>query len=151
MVISPITGGLIYVILGEGETLPERWNTTQTVVFRRDSTTNKELHLLKEAGTIGPPELTTRPKIHPKCNYSGDGNPLHQHEDGTYWHYDVDFSLENGPFKTYHEVYAALEKYCEGIETSRNFLTMVDQFINMVGVEAISEDHVEGTVDNDSN
>jgi len=151
MVISPITGGLIYVILGETDKfLPERWNIPTTVVFRRDKSTNNELHLLKSAGEIGPAELCKAPVEVPKCNYNGDGNPLHQHEDGSYWHYDADFSLENGPFKTYEEAYAALTTYCEGIETSKNFLTMVDQFISMVGVEAVNEDNSQGNVTPDS-
>ena len=137
MVISPITGGLIYVILGEGEVLPERWNTTQTAVFRRDSTTNRELHLLKAAGEVGPASLCQAVVVKPKCNYSGDGNPLHEHEDGTFWHYDVEFSLENGPFKTYEEAYAALKQYCENLEEAKNFMTAVDNFISMHGLEDV--------------
>jgi hypothetical protein len=144
VVISPITGGLIYVILGEGETCPEKFNTTTCVVFRRDKSTNQELHLLKAAGEVGPPTLTEKPK--PVCNYSGDGNPLHEHADGTFWHFDRDFSLENGPFKTYQEAYAALTAYCEGIVEAENFLTMVDDFVRMNGLEAANEDNATGQV-----
>lgn len=137
MVISPPTGGLIYIILGEGEFLPERFNIEKTVVFRRDKSTKNELHLLKPAGEVGPATLTQPQPQTPKpvCNYSGDGNPLHQHEDGGFWHYDADWALEHGPFKTYEEAYAALLTYCEGIENAKNFLTIVDEFVKKYGGE----------------
>jgi hypothetical protein len=147
VVISPITGGLIYIILGDGEFLPERFNIEKTVVFRRDKSTNNELHLLKPAGEIGPATLTQPTEAKPVCNYSGDGNPLHQHEDGGWWHYDADWTLEHGPFKTFDEGYAALEAYCEGIESAKNFLTVVDEFINMYGVGGIAGETSESAND----
>lgn len=140
MVISPITGGLIYIILGDGEFLPERFNIEKTVVFRRDKSTNNELHLLKPAGEIGPATLTQPTEAKPVCNYSGDGNPLHQHEDGGWWHYDADWTLEHGPFKTFDEGYAALEAYCVGIENAKNFLTIVDDFVKKYGAEGTANE-----------
>jgi len=140
MVISPPTGGLIYIILGEGEFLPERFNIEKTVVFRRDKSTGNQLHLLKPAGEIGSVELTQPTVAKPLCNYSGDGNPLHQHEDGGWWHYDADWTLEHGPFKTFDEGYAALESYCVGIENAKNFLTIVDDFVKKYGGEEITNE-----------
>lgn len=137
MVISPPTGGLIYVILGEGELLPERFNIEKTVVFRRDKSTGNQLHLLKAAGEIGPVTLTQPETPKPVCNYPGDRHPLHQHEDGRWWHYDADWTLERGPFKTFDEGYAALLTYCEGIESAKNFLTIVDEFVRKYGAEDI--------------
>jgi len=147
MVISPPTGGLIYVILGDGEFLPERFNIEKTVVFRRDKSTNNELHLLKPAGEIGPETLCQPTNPKPVCNYSGDGNPLHQHEDGDFWYYDAEFNLENGPFKTYEEAYAALLVYCEGIESAKNFLTIVDDFVRMYGAEGLTNEVPKSSTD----
>lgn len=112
------TTGVINVILGEGEMITEQFNSEKVVVYRRDSTTNWELLLIKALGTLASPEQL-RVNAKPKCNHVGDSNPLHEHEDGTWWHFDELWSLENGPFSTYDEAYSALAEYCVGLETAR--------------------------------
>src|SRR6266478_5091510 len=112
------TTGVINVILGEGEMITEQFNSEKTVVYRRDSTTNWELLLIKALGTFASPEQL-RVNAKSKCNYNNDGNPIHEHEDGTFWHFDEGWSLENGPFGDYEEAYNALYEYCVGLETAQ--------------------------------
>lgn len=140
MVISPKTNGIIHVILGEGdEFLPEKLNRENICVYRRDRSTNNQLITVKPIGKLAGPELL-RPAVETSvCTYSGDGNPLHQHADGKWWHYDVDWTLEHGPFDTYEEAYGALETYCENIQTAKNFLTTVDKFVSMVSDETLEQ------------
>lgn len=109
--------GVINVILGEGEMITEQFNSEKVVVYRRDSTTNWDLQLIKALGVLASPE-ELRVNAKAKCNYTGDGNPIHQHEDETWWHFDEGWSLENGPFLTYEEAYNALNEYCVGLETA---------------------------------
>jgi hypothetical protein len=47
--------------------------------------------------------------------------------------------LEQGPFETYEEAYGALEEYCQNIQTAKNFLTTVDQFVKMVDDETLNK------------
>lgn len=119
MVIAPARGGVgPFVILSDGEHLPEKFNTLKVVVMRRGESTNRELKVLKEFGVLAAPELIKLPEP-PVCNYSGDGNPLHQHVDETWWYYEETWTFEEGPFKTYEEGYAALEAYCVALNTER--------------------------------
>ena len=112
------TTGVINVILGEGESLMERWNNEKVVVYRKDSTTNQELELVKPLGLLASPEaLKVNAKL--KCGYVmalNGGDPIHQHDDQSWWHFDELGELENGPFETWDEAYSALAEYCAGLE-----------------------------------
>ncbi len=115
MVISPPTNGVILVILGETDKfIPENLNNEKVVIFRRDSSTNNELKMVKELGRLADPALLK--KLDEQiCNYLDnlvDGNPVHEHKDGTWWFYEETWTFENGPFPTYEEAEAALEAYC---------------------------------------
>lgn len=116
----PMTG-IINVILGEGEKITEQFNSEKVVVYRRDSTTNWELTLVKPLGSLAP-ESELRAPDKPACNYdpaADPGNPIHQHADGSWWFFDELFSLENGPFNTWDEVFQACTEYCVGLETAQ--------------------------------
>jgi hypothetical protein len=151
LVISPKTNGIIHVILGEGdEYLPEKLNRENICVYRRDRSTNNQLVTVKAVGVLAGPELLRPEPGVLTCNYSGDGNPLHQHADGKWWHYDADWSLEHGPFDTYEEAYGALETYCQNVQTAKEFLTTVEKFVNMVSdetLEQLVEDAAKSTDD----
>src|SRR5208282_2494614 len=108
------------VILGEGEMITAAFNSEKIVVYRRDSTTNWEVELIKPLGTLASVEQlrVNAPQV---CNYNEgehDPNPIHEHEDGTWWFFDELWSLENGPFTTFDEAYNALAEYCVGLETA---------------------------------
>ena|SRR5579859_5491439 len=140
MVISPKTGGVIYVILGEKDKfLPEKFNTEKVLAFRKDSSTNNELRTIKPLGELAKPEILKPAQDVLTCTYSGDGNPLHQHADGKWWYFDVEWTLEQGPFDTYEEAYGALEEYCQNIQIAKNFLTSVDKFVSMVSDEELKQ------------
>lgn len=119
MVIGPPKAGIsAFVVLSDDEYLPEKFNHEKVVVFRCGKSTNREMVLVKPLGKLAEPELL-RSKQPPVCNYVGDGNPLHQHQDGKWWFFDKDFVLENGPFDDYEQAYGGLEIYCIGIEKMR--------------------------------
>lgn len=100
------------VILGETDKfIPENLNSEKVVIFRRDKSTNQELKMVKELGKLADPDLLKKSKP-PTCTYNGDGNPLHEHADGTWWFYEETWSLENGPFENWEDGYNALEAYC---------------------------------------
>lgn len=112
MVISPTDPkGHIIVILTDDERLPGNFNTANVLVFRKGESTNRELVVVKELGKLADPSILKQPEV-PVCNYSGDGNPLHQHEDGSWWFYEESWVYENGPYLTYDAGWEALEKYC---------------------------------------
>lgn len=134
----PITG-VINVILGEGEMIIEKFNSEKVVIYRRDSTTNWELQLVKPLGTLASPEQL-RVNAKSKCSYNGDGNPLHQHDDGTWWHFDEGWSLENGPFPTYDDAYNALAEYCVGLERAQE---TAQQLAEEMGTNISTESIVE--------
>lgn len=116
---DPITK-VINIILGEGEKITEQFNTEKAVIYRRDSTTDWKLKLVKPLGLLANEE-ELRVNAKPVCNFdfsSDNGNPLHQHDDGTWWHFDELWQLEHGPFSTYEEAYSALADYCIELETS---------------------------------
>jgi hypothetical protein len=111
MVISPPTKGIILVILGDGELLPENLNNEKVVVMRKGNSTNRELIVVKELGKLATPDLL-KPPDEPVCNYAGDGNPLHEHKDGKWWFYDETWAFENGPYESFEDGSVALEAYC---------------------------------------
>ena len=151
MVISPKTGGVIYVILGDkDEFLPEKFNTEKVLAFRKDKSTNNELRTIKPLGELAKPGLLKPATEVLTCTYSGDGNPLHQHADEKWWHFDAEWVLEHGPFDTYEEAYGALEEYCQGIQTAKNFLTTVENFVKMVDDETLKKIAESGQASDDS-
>lgn len=115
MVIGPGRDGITaFVILGDNELLPENLNDEKILVMRKGDSTNRELKVVKELGKLASPDLLKKPE-EPVCDYlfqSTEGNPLHEHKDGTWWFYEETWAFENGPFPTYEEANAALEAYC---------------------------------------
>lgn len=116
----PVTG-VINVILGEGESLSDQFNSEKVVVYRRDSTTDWTIKVVKPLGLLASPEAL---KVNAKQRCSGDsaafnGDPIHQHDDGSWWHFDELWSLENGPFETWDDAYNALAEYCTGLEQAQ--------------------------------
>jgi hypothetical protein len=118
MVISPPTKGIIIVILGDGELLPENLNNEKVVVMRKGNSTNRELKVVKELGKLATPDLL-KPPDEPVCNYAGDGNPLHEHKDGKWWFYDETWAFENGPYESFEDGSVALEAYCTTVLAMR--------------------------------
>lgn len=140
MVISPKTNGVIYVILGEKDLfLPEKFNHEKVLAFRKDSSTGNELRTIKPLGELAKPEIMREAVEAKICTYNGDGNPLHQHADQKWWHFDAEWNLEHGPFDTYEEAYGVLEAYCQEVQTAKNFLTTVENFVKMVDDETLSK------------
>jgi len=112
MVISPPVKGVIMVILGDGELLPENLNNEKVVVMRKGESTNRELRVVKELGKLATPDLL-KPPVDPICTYEADdGNPLHQHKDGSWWFYNETWAFENGPYESFEDGSVALEAYC---------------------------------------
>ena len=123
MVIGPGKDGIAaFVILTDGELIPQNFNNEKVVVMRRGESTGRELKVVKPLGQLASPELVKQPD-EPICNYTevnnGDGNPLHQHKDETWWFYDETWAFENGPFPTYEEANDALEVYCTTVLIAR--------------------------------
>jgi hypothetical protein len=113
MVIGPGKDGIsAFVILADGELLPENLNREKVLVMRRGDSTNRELRVVKELGKLANPDLLKKPDG-PVCDQTElNGNPLHEHRDGTWWFYEETWVFENGPFPTFEEAEAALEAYC---------------------------------------
>jgi hypothetical protein len=118
MVISPPNKGIIVVILGDGECLPENLNSEKVIVFRQGDSTDRQLLKVKELGVLADASLL-RVAAEPVCNYSGNGNPLHEHKDETWWFYDETWAYENGPYLTFEEGLDALQTYCVELQTAR--------------------------------
>jgi hypothetical protein len=129
MVIAPGTKGITaHVILSDNETLPANLNSEKVVVYRRGECTNRELVLVKALGVVlaaNDPALRNTSK--PVCNHDGNRDPLHQHEDGTFWFYEETWTLENGPYATHEEAYNALAEYCIGLEVAKETAAKVQQ------------------------
>jgi hypothetical protein len=103
---------IIVVILADGEFLPDNLNHPKVVVFRQGESTGRQLKIVKELGAKAPASIL-RPPTQPVCNYSNtDGNPLHEHTDGTWWFYDQSWNLEQGPYAAYETAEEALTEYC---------------------------------------
>lgn len=131
------TTGVINVILGEGESLTEQFNKEPVVVYRRDSTTGWNLKLVKGLGLLASlEELKVNAKQ--KCGWdamSNGGDPIHQHEDKSWWHFDELWSLENGPFETWDEAYNSLAEYCAGLEQA---VTAAQEMAEDLGTDVTS-------------
>lgn len=125
MVISPSMKGVIMVILGDGELLPDNLNNEKVIVMRRGDSTNRELRVVKELGKLATPDLL-KPPPEPICTYDClDGNPLHQHKDGSWWFYDETWALENGPYESFEDGSTALEAYCTTVLAVREIETNI--------------------------
>jgi hypothetical protein len=128
-----------HVILADGELLPENLNNPKVVVYRRGESTGRELLIVKPLGEFATEELLKKPDS-PICTYSGDGNPLHEHVDKTWWHYDESWTYENGPFETYEQAYAALEAYCTNLQKTKEIvLTKAEETDRMVVDEFLKQ------------
>ena len=108
------------VILGEGDKyIPENLNDARIVIFRQDNSTGRQLKLIKGLGTLAPPELL-RQAPEAACNYEKtDGNPLHEHKDGSWWFYEATWNMERGPYPTEEIGYDALAEYCVELEAAK--------------------------------
>lgn len=57
-----------------------------------------------------------------RCNYNMDNNaphnpnPLHQHNDGTWWFYEESWSMESGPYPTKVDAEIWLAEYVNFLE-----------------------------------
>ncbi len=109
--------GFIFVILSDGEFLPERFDRPTVAVFRQGDSTDRQLLSLKKPGEPTPVELLA-PPAEPLCNYT-EGGPLHQHADSTWWYYDETWAFENGPFETQELGADSLQEYCETVLAER--------------------------------
>ncbi len=130
MIIAKAPDG-IYVTLADGEYLPSNLNNTKTKVFRQGDSTDRQLVLLKPLGVLAPELLRPEPPAKPVCPLSlllaATNRPLHQHEDDSWWFYDVTFALEAGPFDTEAEAKDALAKYCVDYQKTKDFLLTIEQ------------------------
>jgi hypothetical protein len=115
-VIAPGQGGIsAFVTLADGELLSEEFNSVKVVVFRRGESTNRQMKIVKPFGKLATPDLL-RPALPPICTYlerMEGGDPLHEHADGTWWFYEQNFQMENGPYESWDEAHACLVTYCE--------------------------------------
>ena len=112
MVIGPGRNGVsAFVILADGERIPQKFNDERVVVMRKGASTGFELLVVKSFGKLANPELMTPPEAL-VCEYPKSGDPLHEHTDGTWWFYDATWVAEAGPFLTYEDAYAGLKSYC---------------------------------------
>lgn len=136
------TTGVINVILGEGESLMEQWNSEKVVVYRRDSTTGGDLKLVKGYGLLASPEAL-KVNAKQKCGWdatSNGGDPIHQHSDESWWHFDELWSLENGPFETWDGAYSALAEYCTGLEQATK---AAQELADEIGTAVTNDDIVK--------
>jgi hypothetical protein len=113
-------GIVAMVIMGEGDKyIPDNLNDERIVIFRQDTSTGRQLQLIKGLGALAPPELL-RPAIKAACNYEkADGNPLHEHEDGSWWFYEATWNMERGPYPSEDIAYDALAQYCKELEAAK--------------------------------
>lgn len=133
MVIGPGRGAVTaFVILNDGEFIPARFNHPKIVVYRRGRSTNGELVEIKPLGELAKTE-DLKPAERPACNYSGDGNPLHEHEDGTWWYFDEAWDLENGPFPTQQSAYTSLYAYCEDVQRTKELSEKFEEGFKFLG------------------
>lgn len=109
-----------FVVLKDGERLPQNLNSPAIVVCRCGDSTNRELLIIKPLGQLADASILAGP-AKPICNFteSDSADPLHQHEDGTWWFYEETWTLENGPFNTKDEAYEVLKAYCLELQTTR--------------------------------
>lgn len=126
MVIAPGKDGIsAFVILADGEHLPENLNSVKTLVFRRGESTGFELQVIKQFGYLADPELVRKP-AEAVCNFDklvmggfqSVGEPLHQHADGTWWFYEETWGMEHGPYEDEQAGSSALVAYCRGLDAA---------------------------------
>lgn len=110
--------GMIFVLLADGEFLPENLNSEKAVVMRRGPSTGQELLIVKPIGQLANPELLKKAD-EPVCDFEGVDTPLHQHRDNTWWFYDETWAFENGPYDSEEDGNIALEMYCRTVLASR--------------------------------
>lgn len=135
-VISPPVNGVVYIILGDDEMIPRNFNTEKTIIFRQGVSTDRQLVLVKGLGLIADEKLVRQPEKPPViCNYAPDpecpGNPLHQHEDESWWFYEETWNLEQGPFEVYEAAYSALAEYCTALQAEKENLTNGEECANV--------------------
>jgi len=149
VVVGPGSNGIVaHVILADGEFLPANLNDEKVIVYRRGESTNWELQLVKALGSMAEENLL-RAEIKPNCNFAGGSDPLHQHEDESWWFYEETWSMENGPFPTYDEAYNALAEYCLGLEQAKAAADEILAEINkMQSVPKEDESEVENEDEN---
>jgi len=149
---------IVVVILADGEFLPDNLNHAKVVAFRQGESTNRELRLVKELGKPTPPELL-RPPPEPVCNYDReDGDPLHEHADGTFWFYEQSWNLENGPYATYDSALDALQDYCvrfqqaqaEQVQTLKTLEDLATKLnLEVRNEEVVTETRLDNASDSD--
>lgn len=132
MVIAKGRDGITaFVTLGDDEFLPDNLNSKTVIVFRQGNSTDRQLVLIKPFGELGNQLLKPDPPAAPVCAMSAilqvAGRPLHQHEDLSWWFYDADFQLENGPFETEEEAQVELGKYCIDYQKTKEFLLTIEK------------------------
>lgn len=126
MVIGPGKNGIAaFVILGDGELIPERLNTTRTLIFRQGKSTDRMLQVVKALGDIAPPELVYRADAIEKEACPGltvENDPVHEHGPGEWYFYERTWTLEQGPYsnetgcRIAHEFFQKTEKEVLTIE-----------------------------------
>lgn len=114
-----------FIILGDGEHLPAKFNIPSVIAYRKGKSTNGELVTIKAFGEEAKPE-DLGIEVEAKCLYSDNGNPLHEHSDGTWWHFDAAWSLEYGPFPTYAQAFEALLNYCNEFQQQKSAGLAID-------------------------
>lgn len=109
-----------FVILKDDERLPQNLNSPAIVVCRCGDSTNRELLIIKPLGKLADASILAGP-AKPVCNFTekGGADPLHQHDDGTWWFYEETWTLENGPFDAKEDAYEVLKAYCLELQTAK--------------------------------
>jgi hypothetical protein len=154
MVIAPGQNGITaHVCLGDNEALPANLNSEKVVVYRRGKSTDNELQLVKPLGVVlDADHEALRDPTKPICNYSGDGNPLHEHVNGEWFFYEETWAYENGPFPTYDDAYQALAEYCVGLEMAKQAVIDManERMTGDIQTESESDDSDNRSVDDSS-
>jgi len=149
MVIGPGKGKIAaFVILADGEYIPDKFNSPKVVIYRKGKLTHGELVMIKNYGELAKAE-DVAPPAKPVCNYDFNGNPLHEHDDETWWYYDETWALENGPFDTYEEAYASLLAYCEDLNTASG--NDFEKSVGLLESLGLTSKAGSGKVDGDEN
>jgi len=138
---------VIVVILADGEFLPDNLNYAKVVAFRQGESTGRQLKLVKELGKAADLAIL-RPPTEPVCNYDkADGDPLHEHTDGTFWFYEQSWNLENGPYATYETAFDALSAYCVNFQEAKseeeNTLVMLEKLATDLNLEVVNDSSSE--------
>jgi hypothetical protein len=115
MVIGPGKQGVAaFVILGDGELLPERLNSIKVLVFRQGNSTGRQLLIVKPLGQLAPIELLYKaeePEETPCPGLTAENDPIHEHDPGQWFFYESTWTLEHGPYLSEGECRIAAEIY----------------------------------------